>query len=966
MPGSRSGATGATLIGRARELRALEQMLDATRHGSPGVAAVLGEPGIGKTRVLEELCVRAAAAGWTIVSGRGSEFERDIPYGLVVDALDDPLGALGPRAVAGLAGHVVAELGAILPSLADHTAGRPGGLDVERFKFHHAVRTAFAWLARDRPMLVVFDDVHWADPATVELLGYLLRRPVPRVMPVLAYRPRQASHGLSGAVELAIRDRGLRAFELEPFSVDESADLLGMAAESASLRRLHTEGAGNPFYIEQLARIAESPRGANHVDPDATSHMKVSISGALARELSAVPAEALEILRAAAVAGDPFEVDLVGDITAMDTADVTERLDVLVVADLIRASGIPGQFRFRHPIVRRFVYDDMLPGRRVDAHKRAAYALAGRGAPTSSRAHHIERSAGVGDNEAIASLVEAGTACAARAPAAAAEWFATSLRLLSDNSGIEQRLPIVMLLASSLAASGKLGECRRALERALELLSDRSLSERVPIIGMIARADLGLGRAEQAYQLITSALEQADPDGADAVMLRMDLAENHLMMGRWQQAVDTAAQAHVQARVLGDPAAIVAATSKLGWFTSYRGDIAAAQELVELAGMEMDSRLGGAEAGLLDALADLMYAETAVDRFRAAARHAERGLRVSRSTGHSYAYCRFTFGEITNNLMVGRLEEARTAADNSVEAAMLLDNDQLLATAQGLRCWVETERGDTAAALAAGRSAADVAHRSPDALFAWLAHACYGEALIEAGEAERGRDEFASLGSELDGIPPSTRPFWQQALITAELGAGRIAAAEAIAAQMATAGTDLQSRQGHAHLARSRVLLARDEYDLAVQSAQQAGQCFGAIEMRIWVARARLVAGRALARAGADADAVRELDIAHSVFANTGARRLRDETAKELRVLGQRVRPARSLAAWVEPTNLTGRERAIADGVIEGHTNREIATQLFISPKTVEKHLAKIFTKLGVSSRAGLVAALSTRRMPRE
>ncbi|MEU7769397.1 AAA family ATPase, partial [Nocardia sp. NPDC049190] len=254
--------SGAELVGRVPELRDLQRVLADGLAGSVGVVAVVGEPGIGKTRMLGELCERSVATGFDVLAGRGSEFEREIPYGLVVEALDERFRALETEIIEDLGRDTVTELAAILPSLSRLGDRLTSRLEVERFEFHRAVRATFEMLVRDRPLLVALDDVHWADPASVELIGHLLRRPVPGMVLALAYRPRQAPHLLLSVVEQAMRDNLLHKLELAPMTIGEAAALLGRRRGSPLVRELHAESGGNPFYLEQLARMARNDPAA--------------------------------------------------------------------------------------------------------------------------------------------------------------------------------------------------------------------------------------------------------------------------------------------------------------------------------------------------------------------------------------------------------------------------------------------------------------------------------------------------------------------------------------------------------------------------------------------------------------------------------------------------------------------------------------------------------------------------------
>jgi DNA-binding CsgD family transcriptional regulator len=266
--------------------------------------------------------------------------------------------------------------------------------------------------------------------------------------------------------------------------------------------------------------------------------------------------------------------------------------------------------------------------------------------------------------------------------------------------------------------------------------------------------------------------------------------------------------------------------------------------------------------------------------------------------------------------------------------------------------------GDMAAALTAGRAAVQAAQRRPEALFAWLAHTSYGQALIEAGHIEQGRRAILSAGGpELSDLPPSVRPFWYLPLVTAELASGRLSDAEAIVQRIEATATGLQSREGHIHQARSYISFATGEFSAAAASAQKAADCFDQVGMLVWTGRAYLTAGRSRHAAGEIGAATQDLELAYGIFCDTSAARLRAEAAKELRHVGRHVRPPAGGRQQIRP-ELTERERDIAERVAQGLSNRHIAAELYISPKTVEKHLARVFIKMAVTSRSGVAAAL--------
>ncbi|MGW6335978.1 ATP-binding protein, partial [Nocardia rhamnosiphila] len=378
IPGITGTGPDRKLVGRASELADMAEALAAARTGCAWAVAIVGEPGIGKTCMLGELCEQAKSASFGVLAGRGSELESEVPFGLVIDALDEYFGSLEAEVVAGLGPELYVELAAVLPSLARRGDRHAGRSQVARFEFHRAVRTVFERVVRTRPLVLVLDDVHWADPASVELIGFLLRRPVAGVLLALSYRPRRASRLLLSAVEQARRDGVLRELALTPLTVGEAAELLGQQPNSAATRSLYAESGGNPFYLEQLARSSQGrtpPIPEVRLTGESRSDIPNAVRVALDEEVALLGSETQEVLRAAAVAGDPFDAELVAQISDAEETALLAHLDALAAAELVSTTGVAGRLRFRHPIVRRVVYDGASPGWLFGAHRRAADAL---------------------------------------------------------------------------------------------------------------------------------------------------------------------------------------------------------------------------------------------------------------------------------------------------------------------------------------------------------------------------------------------------------------------------------------------------------------------------------------------------------------------------------------------------------------------------------------------------------------
>jgi predicted ATPase len=211
------------LVGRAEQLDSLDAVLAELDGGRCAGVELVGEPGIGKTRLLAELADRAEDRGHLVLSGSASELERDLPFWVFVDALDEYVQGLEPRRLEALDDDVRTELGYVFPSLARFAAARGAAFQHERYRSHRAVCELLERLTAAKPLVLVLDDIHWADPASVELLGALLRRPPDAaVLIALAVRPRQAPERLAAALERTCTRRAAAIRSISSSSSDPS------------------------------------------------------------------------------------------------------------------------------------------------------------------------------------------------------------------------------------------------------------------------------------------------------------------------------------------------------------------------------------------------------------------------------------------------------------------------------------------------------------------------------------------------------------------------------------------------------------------------------------------------------------------------------------------------------------------------------------------------------------------------
>ena len=936
--------------------RALERL-----RSEPGVLVLVGEPGIGKSWLLAELCARADGRKILVLDGRATEMERETPFASFVDALDDYLASLGPRDFAAIEDHDQAELARIFPALTGLAEGSAAAHGDERYRAHRAARALLEALAARLPVVLALDDLHWADEASLELLAHLLRHP-PRapVMLALAYREGHAPPILRAGLESGPDQSAVERIELGPLDLESAERLLAPMVDAAVVPELYRESGGNPLYLDRLARAARdgSPGAGGEQEVAGTiPSVPDAIAASVSAEAAGLPDRAATLLRAAAVVGETFQPDLASEVAEIDEAEALAALDELLDHDLVRTSEVPRRFRFRHPIVRRAVYETAKPGWLLAAHGRAATALEWRGRPALARAPHVERSARDGDSEAIAVLTEAGHAAAPRAPAAAAHWFDAALRLLPETDA-GARLGLLVPRAQALGAAGRFEDSRAALDEVLELLPDDAHALRARVAASAARVDQILGRREDAQALLQGALEQlGDERSLEATDLKVQLAAERFFAGDFEGLRRWVDEALADAAALDDAAARAAATGLLGCAQYMVDEIGAARdsldEAARLFGELSDEQL----STRLYTLAWCGMCEVYLERFDRAHALFERGIAVAVDTGHGHIPTLMRIGEGLALLWQGRIAEAIERIEVAIDASLLTGNRQFLAWALWARCWAATLAGEVGSAVRFGDQALDAAGELSDPVSGMAG--CYlAEARLEAGEDPAGCVEqllAAAGGPELPIIEGGFKSHWYELLTRARLEADDVEGARewAARAEEAAETVGIDGRTADAMRARAAVALAEGDARRAATAATAAVAAAERAGLPIEAGRTRLLAGRALAAAGEPEGAVTELELARHELDELGAARYSDEAARELRRLGRRVaRRGREGGAAEGIDALSGREREVAELVAEGRTNREIAEVLFLSPKTVENHMARIFSKLDVSARA--------------
>jgi DNA-binding CsgD family transcriptional regulator len=945
------------VLGRKHELGVLERALEAVAGGPARAVGLRGEPGIGKSRLLAELVTRAEAQGHLVLTGRAAELERDLPFALLIDAFDRHLSDDPPRR---LDDEHLSQLAAVLPAIAGMPGVEPAPSPGGRHRVARAIRALLELLSGPQPLTVVLDDVQWADPASADVIALLLHRPPrTRVLLALATRAGRAPE-LEAALDAAVRNGSAEVLDVGPLS-RKAADGLMPFLRRAARERLYVESGGNPFYLEALARAAgaEAQRGVAM----GMAGVPRAVRAALAGEVGALPAELRQVLEGAAVAGDPFEPDLAGAAVGLSESAVLTALDELLAADLIRSMDEPRRFRFRHPLVRRAVYEAIAGGSRLAAHARAAAALAARGATPAQRAHHAERAARPGDVEAVDLLVDAAAETEARAPTTAAGWYGSALRLLPDSpEHDERRLALLRRQANAFIAADRVVEARDALRRALAHLPAGAAVARADLTASLAHLEVWVGNPEHARELLTSALANLDADGSrETALLTLELAHERESTGDVEAAEALAKEAREVARRAGDrvleaAAAVRAAHAATTYLRGVKlSALAESEQVLDEAEALVEGLPDEVIAEHLETLLSLATAQLAVHR--PAAPRAERGLRLARACGQGFLATAFMslLGYAAEG--AGDLESAQKAAEDTVESALVSGNATVMWWGSQLAAWVAIAQGRVSEAVADAEVALEVIQSFPPHSAGWT----LADARLASGDPNGAREALDSSGWVDPRLPPSYRLRALEVVVRTYLVLDQIdeAAEWAARAPDEAAGRTTGTFGAVTSLIEAQVLLARGQAKKAARTALLGAAAAQEAGAPLWEGRCRTVAGEALAADGKADEARAELRRAADDLDARGAAGYRDAALRVLRRLGERPRPAPA-AAVAEADEagglavLTPREREVAALVAEGRTNRQIGAQLHLSEKTIEKHVSASMSKLGVSSRTGI------------
>jgi DNA-binding CsgD family transcriptional regulator len=985
------------VVGRDAELRAVSSALEDLAGGTGGFLQIVGEPGIGKTHLLGALRELAARKGITARSGRAAEFEQRIAFQILLDALHGygervRLEALVPPATAEV-------LLSALPGLrgagadADPLPAAPAAeaaQDVDRFKLFRALRELLVAMASE-PLVVVLDDVHWADPGSIDFIAYLSRRPIPEpVLVVVAYRDRQAPAQLRYALARDADHGAVTRIEVGPLSRADSARLLGHRPGSRHAADLYARSQGNPLYLLALDRSDGHGHGpgagsggghgagsdaAEWTAADRSSRLEALILG----EIATLSPEALSAAGAAAVLGDPFSAEILAALLSDLTEEQLERaLGELVGHDLIRPGSHGPMLVFRHPLVRRAVYDNVGPARRVGVHRRALALLTLHGWSAVERSRHIEHCVSSYSADHVAVLCQAGQESMSTSPLTAAHWFQVALWLLPRTEALaQQRFELGYRLARALVLGGRFAASRDLLHELLDTRAADDDADRSAAVVLCAHAEQRLGRYPEAIALLRAEVARlGETSSPERVGLCLELGLTAVLANDYAAARADITWARAAAHEAGDRLGEATALAFSAFGEVCVGHTAVARQAADAASRLVDGLPDSALSGEREALCMLGWAEMLLERFADAERHLARGHAIIRRTGQSHGLPHVLLGQSLVSMFTGRMAAALDFAQQAEDAAHLVGSDHLLGIVLAIKApiqvWV-SPLGEGDAALEAARRA--TALFTGSAVNSWWAR----NALMLRGHAELTNGDPRTCvelvlrggGEDLRRLGAPLLAQYAEILVGALIKLDELAQAEEFAQHAASFALtlDLPGQSAHASRTVGLIKALHGDHEAALAAFAAADRGFAQVGKAVEEARTAVFAARSLFRLGRAEEAsaalarcIAQADACGALWVRQELERVRDQFASG----GvPRASPGRAAAATALAA-LTDREREVAVMLGAGRTNRQIASRLRLSERTVEAHLANAYRKLGVTSRVALAGLLAREQGHRE
>ena len=970
-------------VGREPELATLREQLAEAAAGRPGVVVVGGDAGVGKTRLVEEFVRSAHDEADVLVGGCLDLGDNGLAFTPFVAALRDLVRQRGQAAVAELIGPGRLELAALVPELAP-AGSEPmpaAGPSSDLLRLYEAATDLLERASRDRPLVLVLEDLHWADRSSRDLLGFLARTlRDSRVLVVATFRADDLhrTHPLRPFLAELDRVRGVSRLTLDRLDRDDvaaqMAALLGRPPSDDELDRVYERSEGNPLFVEELACCFPE------------SGLPDSLRDLLMIRTERLDRTARQVLQVVAVIGARADYPLIAAVAEQPEPALADALRAGVEANVLVADTEADAFTFRHSLLRDAIHDDLLPGEHARLHARVARtvtespALVRPDRLPAEVAHHWD--AAHDQPKALAA------AYVAAEQAERVHAYAEQLHLLERMLGLWSVVPdaeavagvdLVTVLRDAVRAAARAGVADR-----VEPLSDQLVAEAEKGDDPLRLADALMQRGKWCGGKVSASgdLERAlellpvEPPSRMRAEALDSLAMSHLLLGHGEVGEQLARESLAAARAAGSTRVEISAMSTLSTVLVSTDEVEQGLEFARQA-LDLATREGN-DLLLARVLTNMSHALCGLGRYEEAADAARRGLAVTEKLALTRTFGQLLAGNLADPLvLLGRLDEASTVVEHALGLGWATPNGTAYLIQLSGR--IALLRGDLDAASALVRQGDEIRERNrlllQDSLpqlqlGAWLAN--------EKGDADAA---FAQAVEPLTPPLPTdhTRYLWPLVVEAARAVADKAdrardlhddtqLAAALAAAQRVRADADQLPVPGASGAAwRTHVLAELDRAHRTddLSTWEQVAAAYAKVDDILQVAGVTIRIAELAVTAGDRSAAATLLADATEVSAASGAALLVDRA----RSLARRARialpddPVGDAEAPDDPVarlGLTEREHDVLVLVAEGLTNRQIGERLYMSPKTASVHVSAILAKLQVSGR-GEAAAVAHR-----
>ena len=926
---------------RDRELERITAALDSATRGEGRTVVIEGTAGIGKTRLVRDCRALAKARGFGRLQAIGDALESALPWGAVRQMVERSVsryqGEVRDAILAGPSGAALAAL--------DGAAAEPSEAELARTL--HSLWWVAVDLSATRPLLITVDDAHWADLPSLQFLLYLSRRisDLPIAL-VVATRPPQEN---SGPLAQLSDSRHAERMLPRPLTAAAMRDLVaarGVPPAAEVVAAVHDASGGNPFLATVL--LDELDTRELPVDQAATAGRIGGLgpSTVFRAALGRLPADAVRLAGAAAVLGPGGDPWLTGAVAGVAGTDLPGAVEALVAAHVL--ADDTDHLGFLHPVVREAVLADLGPMSRAALHARAATELSAVRAPADRIAAHLMHAPRGTLPDAVDVLRRAaGALLAAGDGATAATYLERAVGERPDDAGLRAEW------GRALLRTGNAHEARVQLRAAADGLPDAEL------VAAAASATAVVDGPQAAIDELTAAIA-ARPAG-DREAGRMHLEARLAVIRSFLPEQRAVASAHLRgyAGLPGntpDERTLLGLLAQTGRYEVWPADEVAATARRALAGgAYFDDATGSADAMVAWLVA--LVALISADGFDDARREIDRAKQRVRLHGSPVEFAMVCNPAMFLHWQLGNVAFVEAEADGVLAAVAEEDPAQhviaLRATATHFGAYGALERGDVDGA-ATLLTRFDTEHPDVPRMLptVWL-HEPRARVALARGNPEQARAEAFEQQELLRviGVDPPTIS-WRPPAVRALLLLGEERRARELAAELLALarkwGTPTEVGAALRVLAHAE---PADRLELLTESVA----VLEPSPARLRLAHTLVDLGEALRVAGRRGEARDPLHRGIELATECGSVALRTRAVAALEALGDR--PRKLMFAGVQA--LTASERRVADLAVTGRANREIAQELFVTPKTVENHLGRIYTKLGINGRRELARALT-------